>query len=57
MIRLINRVTGTEMWVADNRIAEYLARGHKVAPAPGGKPDKATPAEMAAVRKKTTRKK
>ena len=50
MIKLINRVPGTEMWVADNRLNEYLARGHKLAPAPGGKPDKATPTEMAAVR-------
>lgn len=52
MIKMINRVTGSEMMVADNRIAEYLARGHKIAPAPGGKPEKATPEEMMAVRRK-----
>lgn len=38
MIKLINSTTGTEMWVANDRVAEYLARGHKpaveVPPAP-----------------------
>ena len=38
MILLINKFTGTEMWVAENRVAEYLAAGHKpaveVPPAP-----------------------
>ena len=57
MIKLINRSTGTPMWVADNRAAEYLARGHQIAPVPDGKPDKATPEEMKAVRKRATRKK
>jgi len=53
MIRMMNGVTGTEMLIADNRLNEYLARGHKLAPMPGmNKPEKATPAEMAAVRKK-----
>lgn len=42
MIKLINRITGTTMWVADNRAAEYLARGHKLAPVPGEKPEKPT---------------
>ena len=51
MIKLINRVTGTEMLIADNRLDEYLARGHKLVPV-SDKPEKATPAEMAAVRKK-----
>ena len=52
MMKMINRITGTEMWIADNRLDEYLARGHQLAPLPGGRPEKATPAEMAAVRKK-----
>lgn len=34
MIKLINRVTGTEMWVADDRLDEYLAKGHKLADKP-----------------------
>jgi len=29
MIALINRVTGTLMWVADDRVDKYLAAGHK----------------------------
>ena len=31
MIKLINRLTGTEMWVTDDRLDEYLAAGHKPA--------------------------
>lgn len=31
MIEFINRVTGTPMWVADNRADEYMAAGHKLA--------------------------
>lgn len=31
MIKLINRVTGTEMWVADDRVEEYKAAGHVLA--------------------------
>lgn len=57
MIKLINRTTGTAMWVADNRVNDYLAKGHKLAPVPGGKPEKATAEELAAAKKKVTRKK
>ena len=31
MIKFINRFTGTEMWVADDRKEEYIAAGHKPA--------------------------
>jgi hypothetical protein len=31
MIKLINKTTGTPMWVADERVNEYLAAGHKSA--------------------------
>lgn len=31
MILFINKVTGTEMWVADNRVEEYKAAGHRPA--------------------------
>lgn len=31
MLKFINRVTGTEMWVANEREQEYLAAGHKPA--------------------------
>ncbi len=31
MVKFINRLTGTEMWVADERVDEYKAAGHKLA--------------------------
>ena len=34
MIKMINRTTGTEMWVHETRLDEYLEAGHKLAPPP-----------------------
>lgn len=34
MIKLINNLTGTEMWISEDRLSEYLAAGHKLAAAP-----------------------
>jgi hypothetical protein len=34
MIRFINRITGGEMWVADDRVGEYKAAGHRLAASP-----------------------
>lgn len=31
MVKMINRATGTTMWVASGRVDEYKALGHKVA--------------------------
>lgn len=31
MIRFINKLTGNEMWVAEDRVEEYKAAGHKLA--------------------------
>lgn len=31
MIEFINRLTGTRMWVADERKEQYLEAGHKLA--------------------------
>ena len=31
MIKFINRMTGGDMWVAENRVEEYKAAGHKLA--------------------------
>ncbi len=31
MIKMIDRFTGVEMWVADERVEEYKAAGHKLA--------------------------
>lgn len=34
MVRFINKFTGTEMWVAEDRVEEYKAAGHKLAAVP-----------------------
>jgi hypothetical protein len=34
MTKMIDRATGVSMWVADNRVEEYLAAGHKLAASP-----------------------
>ena len=31
MVKFINRLTGGEMWVAEDRVEEYKAAGHKPA--------------------------
>lgn len=44
MVKFINKLTGGEMWIADDRIEEYKAAGHR--PAAGSLPKKtAKPAE------------
>lgn len=59
MVKLINRVTGTEMWVTEERAAEYIANGHKpfdeVPPAPPAK--KTTPPKGKTTKKTTSTKK
>lgn len=51
MVKMINGLFGTEMWVSEDRVEEYLAAGHKLAapPVPAKKPAKKT--------KKSTKKK
>ena len=34
MVKFINSMTGTEMWVHETRVEEYIRRGHKPAPPP-----------------------
>lgn len=34
MIKFINKLTGGEMWVAEDRVEEYKAAGHKLAAVP-----------------------
>ena len=29
MVKMINRITGTEMWVEEDRVPEYKALGHR----------------------------
>lgn len=43
MVKFINKLTGGEMWVADDRVEEYKAAGHKPAAVNTEKPKK-TPA-------------
>lgn len=52
MVKFINKTTGTDMWVADERKDEYLEAGHKLASEPIAKKPKTE-----AVEKKVTRKK
>lgn len=41
MIKFINKFTGGEMWVAEERAEEYKAAGHKPAAESAEKPKKA----------------
>ena len=56
MIKLINNLTGTEMWVADERKDEYIRAGHKLA-LTCEKPVDEKPVEEVVVKKRSTRKK
>ena len=42
MVEFVNSATGTKMWVAEERVEEYKAAGHKPAvnPAPTKEPEK-----------------
>ncbi len=57
MIKLINKLTGSEMWVADSRLEEYLKQGHVLASASETEPEKTTSQEQPQAKKRTTRKK
>lgn len=57
MIQLINKYTGTTMWVADNRVDEYLAAGHKLAAVLTHEPAKPTEEAVKAVVKRQRAKK
>lgn len=41
MVKLVNCLTGGDMWVHESRLDEYLAAGHKLAAPP--KPEKKRP--------------
>ena len=56
MIRLINGLTGSDMWVHETRLEEYLAAGHKLPAAPPAEVP-TEPAKKPPARKKTTAKK
>ena len=50
-VKMINKVYGNEMWVADDRVEEYKTAGHKLAVVPTEKP-----AEKPKAKKKTAKK-
>ena len=52
MVRMINSRFGNEMWVAEDRVEEYIAAGHSLA-AEAEKPAEPKPKKPA--RKKTTK--
>ena len=43
MIKMINAQFGNEMWVADDRVEEYKAAGHKLAASSSEKPAEEKP--------------
>ena len=49
MVRMINAMTGSEMWVSEDRLDEYKAQGHIVYDAckPKEKAPEKTPAKKA----------
>ena len=55
-VKIIHRITGTPMWVADAEVDKFLAAGHKLA-APPKKPAPAEPVKRPPAKKKTTAKK
>ena len=55
MIRMINAITGSTMWVHESRLDEYLGAGHKLASAPE-KPVPVEPVKRPPTRKKTATK-
>lgn len=56
MVKLINWLTGTDMYVAEDRLEEYLKAGHKL-PCDKTETVKETPvANKPKTRKKTTKK-
>ena len=55
MVRFINRFTGNEMWVAEDRVEYYKAAGHKPAVI-DPKPIKPVTASRKTTNKKSTKK-
>lgn len=56
MIALINKITHTKMWVADERLNEYLEAGHVLASdISDAKPAKVADQEPKAAKKATKR--
>ena len=54
MIRMINGITGTTMWVSAERLEEYLKAGHKLA-TPPAKPMPTEPVKRPPKKKAATK--
>lgn len=52
MVEFINKLTGGTMWVADNRVEEYKAAGHKLAAVPEANKSTKKPADKKGTTKK-----
>ena len=52
MIRMINKITGSTMWVHESRLEEYLEAGHSLASLPE-KPKPTEPVKRPPAKKKT----
>ena len=53
MVRMIN-ILGNEMWVAEDRVEEYLAAGHRLAASKSEAPEPAkAPRKTSAVKPRT----
>lgn len=55
MIRMINKITGSTMWVHESRLDEYLEAGHALA-SPPVKPEPKEPVKRPPAKKKTKKK-
>ena len=56
MVKFIHNLTGTEMWVADERKQEYIEAGHVLASVPCAKPIEVTVEEPKEVIKEEPKK-
>lgn len=56
MVKFVNKLTGSVMYVAESRAKEYAAAGHKLAAA-SAKAPKQEPAKATAKKRGTTKKK
>lgn len=55
MVEMVNYLTKTQMWVADDRVEEYKAAGHVLAADPGKAPEEVE--EVKETKKRTKKKK
>ena len=56
MVRMINKITGGDMWVDESRLDEYLEAGHALA-SPPRKPATSEPVKRPPAKRKSTTKK